>query len=476
MTAAVGSGPDWDGLQRDISGQVALPGSAGYERARPPFIAGFDDVQPRAVVRCAAAQDVAHALAFARRRGIRVAVRSGGHCFAGFSSTRGLVIDLTPIRSVVVAGGVARVGAGARLGELYGRLLEHGLTVPAGTCPSVGIGGLTLGGGHGILGRAYGLALDHLLEAEVVLADGRVIVCDEHHDGDLFWALRGAGAGNFGVVTSLAFRPRPAPRMANFHLAWPYRHAAAVIAAWQAWAPGGPGELAADMALTATGDLDAEPTVEVYGAVLGTRHNADRLLDRLTALAGADPLCRVCAELSYGDTVHFQAAPVAADNQATRPSDGETSGRRHRFTKSEFFDRPLPTQAIAALADNVARRRAPGEDRTVTFAAWGGAYNQQPPQATAFAHRSQLFLLEHEIFAGSGAPAAARRAAHQWATSSWASVHPWGSGRVYPNFPDPGLDSPGRAYYRGNYPRLRKIKARYDPDAVFGSTQLTMAP
>ena len=111
----------------------------------------------------------------------------------------------------------------------------------------MGIAGLTLGGGHGILGRAYGLTLDHLLGAQVVLADGQVADCDEHHHSDLFWALRGAGAGNFGVVASLTFRTRPAPaRMANFHLAWPHRQAAAVIAAWQQWAPGGPGELAAD--------------------------------------------------------------------------------------------------------------------------------------------------------------------------------------------------------------------------------------
>jgi FAD/FMN-containing dehydrogenase len=126
--------PDWEALQRDLSGLVALPGSAAYERARPPFIAGFDDLQPQAVVSCTAAEEVAQALTFARRHGLELAVRSGGHCFAGFSSTRGLVLDVAPLRSVAVAGGVVSVGAGARLGELYERLLAHGLTVPAGTC------------------------------------------------------------------------------------------------------------------------------------------------------------------------------------------------------------------------------------------------------------------------------------------------------------------------------------------------------
>jgi len=464
---------DWRGLQRGLSGQVALPGSAAYEGARPPFVAGFDELRPRAVVLCAAAEDVAQALAFARRRGLEVAVRSGGHCFAGFSCTRGLVIDVTPLRSMAADGGVAIVGTGARLGELYERLLEHGLTVPAGTCPSVGIGGLALGGGHGILGRAYGLTLDHLLKAQVVLADGVVADCDEHHHGDLFWALRGAGSGNFGVVTSLTFRPRPAPAsMANFHLAWPHRQAAAVIAAWQQWAPGGPLELSADLELAAGGDLAAAPTTAVYGAVLGSRQDADQLLDDLTALVGADPLSRVCTELSYRDTVRFQAAPGAANGQTTQ---APPSGRPHRFTKSEFFDRRLPGQAIAALAENLTRQRTPGQDRSVMFAPWGGAYNQRTPQATAFAQRGQLFLLEHEAITGARAPAAAKHAASRWVTQSWASVHSWGSGRVYPNFPDPGLADWGPAYYGDNYHRLRAIKAKYDPGAIFGSKQSLLA-
>jgi hypothetical protein len=467
-----GSGPDWDGLERGLSGQLALPGSEAYERARPPFVAGFDALQPQAVVRCAAPEDVAQALAFARRHGLPVAVRSGGHCRAGYSSTRGMVIDVTPMRTVTVAGKVASVGAGARLGELYERLMEHGLTIPAGTCPSVGISGLTLGGGHGILGRAYGLTLDHLLGAQVVLADGRVADCDNHHHGDLFWAVRGAGAGNFGVVTSLTFRTRPAPAsMANFHLAWPHHQATAVIAAWQQWAPNGPGELAADLVLTATGDLDAEPAVEVYGAVLGTRHAADGLLDDLIAMVGSDPLSRACAALSYRDTVRYQAAPGDADGQAASALHGQPSRQRHRFSKSEFFDQPLPGQAIAALAENLASGRVPGQERIVEFAPWGGTYNRPPPQATAFAHRSQHFLLEHEIFIGPPAPAAAQRTAHQWVTRSWATVHPWGSRRVYPNFPDPGLQDPGRAYYHDNYPRLLQIKASYDPGAAFGSLQ-----
>ena len=457
-------GPDWEGLQRGISGQVVVPGSDAYQRARPPFTAWYHDPQPQAVVRCAVPEDAAEAVAFARHHRLAIVTRSGGHSFAGYSSTTGVVIDLTPMSSVVVADGAAQVEAGTRLGELYQRLLAHGLTVPAGTCPSVGIGGLTLGGGHGILGRAYGLTLDHLLAAQLVLANGRLVACDQHHHPDLFWALRGAGAGNFGVVTSLTFQPRPLTRMTNFHLAWSYRHAAAVIAAWQRWAPHGPDELAADLALTATGEPTAEPSVEVYGAVLGTLGDAGQLLDGLMARVGADPQSQVCTELSSRDTVGYQAAPSATGLVAAPAQCGRQG---HRFTKSEFFDRPLPSQAIAALLDNLAKRRRPGQDRSLGFAPWGGAYNRRSPQATAFAHRSQLFLLEHLVVVDPGAAGQELRAAYQWVRRSWASVHRWGSGRVYPNFPDPELDDWGWAYYRENYARLRQVKATYDPNGVF---------
>jgi hypothetical protein len=143
------------------------------------------------------------------------------------------------------------------------------------------------------------------------------VACDQHHHPDLFWALRGAGAGNFGVVTSFSFQPRPAPRMTNFHLTWSYVHAVAVVAAWQRWAPHGPDELAADLALTATGELAAEPTVEVSGAVLGSERDTAQLLQQLVTRANADPLSYACRQLSYRDTTRFQAERSGA---TTRPA------------------------------------------------------------------------------------------------------------------------------------------------------------
>src|SRR5918996_5286366 len=196
------STPDWETLQGVIAGSVALPGSAAYDEGQKAFNARYHDVVPQAIVSCATPEDVSQAISFVGRHGLEHATRSGGHCFAGHSSTHGVLIDVTPLRSVSVSGGVATVGAGARLGDVYVTLESHGVALPAGTCPTVGIAGLVLGGGLGILGRTYGLTSDRLVGAEVVLADGRVVRCDEGSEPDLFWALRGAGGG-FGVVTSL---------------------------------------------------------------------------------------------------------------------------------------------------------------------------------------------------------------------------------------------------------------------------------
>jgi FAD/FMN-containing dehydrogenase len=203
--------PDWESLRGRIDGDVVRPGSLAYQASPRPFNARFRDVRPAAVVSCASSRDVSEASSFARRHGLELATRAGGHSFAAHSSTRGVLVDVTPMRSVTVAGGVARVGAGARLGEVYEALQGRDLTIPGGTCPPVGVAGLTLGGGLGILGRTYGVTSDHLIGAEIVLADGRLLECDDHHNEDLFWALRGAGAGNFGVVTTLVFRAVPAP-------------------------------------------------------------------------------------------------------------------------------------------------------------------------------------------------------------------------------------------------------------------------
>jgi FAD/FMN-containing dehydrogenase len=457
-------GTDWEALRRGIEGEVALPGSPAYQASTPPFNARFRDVRPAAIVSCASPQDAAEAIALARRQGLELATRAGGHSFAAHSSTRGVLVDVTPMRSVTVVGGVATVGAGARLGEVYQALSDHDLTIPGGTCPPVGVAGLTLGGGLGILGRMHGVTSDHLVGAEVALADGRIVQCDDGHEADLFWALRGAGAGNFGVVTTLVFRPVPAPSTTtNVQLSWPYARAAAVIGAWQRWAPTAPDELAASLKITAGDDPDRPPAVDVYAAFHGSRADAAKLAEDLVGRVGSDPTATALTPLTWPQTRRFWAE-LGDTGESSIPPPSEALSL---YAKSEFFDRPLPAEAVAALLDAFGEGRTSGEARELDFMPWAGAYNRRPPDATAFVHRDQLFQLKHAVVVDPDASPADQAAARRTAARSWASVHPWGSGRVFQNFADPDLEHWAQAYYGQNYQRLVRVKARYDPSNLF---------
>ena len=333
----------WDALQRGLAGEVILPGSPGYEDARKPALARFHDSEPAAVVRCAAAEDVAETIGFARRAELPFAARSGGHDFAGRSSTPGIVIDVSPLAEIAFAGDVATIGAGARLGDVYTALAAHGRTIAAGCGPEVGVAGLVLGGGLGILGRAHGTTSDQLLGAQVVLPDGRVVGCDEHHDEDLFWALRGAGHAGVGVATSFAFRTLPAPHATSFRLTWPHAAAAAVIDAWQHWAPDAPDELAASALLTPDG-------VHLFGAMAGAEQDAAALLEQFVGRAGADPAASQTTHLPYLET---QAAP------------GRVRARRRRRARPRVLQVGVLPRPAAGRGRHGARRplRRPGGRR-----------------------------------------------------------------------------------------------------------------
>jgi FAD binding domain/Berberine and berberine like len=459
--------PRWRALQDAIAGQVVQSGSPAYEKVPKPYNARFNEVRPQAIVLCATPQDVSETIGFLRQHGLESATRSGGHCVAGRSVSRGVVMDVTPMHSVSVSGGVATVGAGARLGDVYESLQQHGLAIPAGTCPLVGVAGLTLGGGLGILGRSYGVTSDHLIGAQIVLADGRLIECDATREPELFWALRGAGAGNFGVVTSLAFRTVPAPNVTNFHLVWPFPRAAAIIQAWQGWAPVAPDELAVSLKVTTAGAIDQPASVDVYGALLGTESDAVELLETLVVRAGSDPTSLSATHLPFPETRRFWAElPVGEDGDGSGPH-APSEQQPHLLAKSEFFKRPLPSEASTALMANFLQGRAPGESRELDFMPWGGAYNRVPPDATAFVHRDEVFQLKHAVVVHPEASNGDKEAAHRWLTRSWASVHPWGSGRVFQNFPDPELEDWAGAYYGRNYQRLVQVKTRYDPSSFF---------
>jgi hypothetical protein len=311
--------------------------------------------------------------------------------------------------------------------------------VPAGCGPTVGIAGLTLGGGLGLLGRLHGLTCDALLSAQVVLADGRVVDCDLDREPELFWALRGAGGGQFGVVTSLVFATVAEPRATRFELRWPEAAAVDAVTGWQRWASAAPDDVTANLCLV------AEPghplRVTVFGAALRDAEPATVLLESLAVRVGVRPEIRHQV-LTWRDLKRSFADP-------------ESYGAAPTVSRSEFFSRPMPASAVVPLIDELASGAAPGR-RELNFTAMGGAYNRVPADATAFVHRSERFLLDHVACEGD-----------RWLDRSWALAHAFASGRVYPNFPDPGLDDWATAYYGGNAERLRAVKRSYDPERLF---------
>src|SRR6185437_8626637 len=224
-----------------IRGQVIKRGAAGFAQAAHVYNSRFDGVLPSLVARPLDATDTRTAVQWAVAHGVPLRARSGGHSYAGFSTLNGgMVLDLRNLRGINVDlhARTATIGAGAQLIDVYSALAARGVTIPAGSCPSVGIAGHALGGGMGLAGRKFGLTTDNLLSARIVTADGKLITASAHQHPDLYWGLRGGGGGNFGVVTGFTFRVHAVPKtVAWFFVRWPASHAADAIAAWQGWAP-----------------------------------------------------------------------------------------------------------------------------------------------------------------------------------------------------------------------------------------------
>jgi FAD/FMN-containing dehydrogenase len=468
------AGPaDWTALGKDLAGTLIGPQDSRYQDAGRLYQPQFDGLRPAGVAYPANAQDVATCLAFARKYAVPVAVRCGGHSYAGWSSGSGLVLDVGGMSAVSSSGGSAAVGAGARLIDVYSALAAKGVTVPAGSCPSVGVAGLTLGGGIGVTCRAYGLTCDSLTSAEVVTADGRIRRVDPSTDADLFWALRGGGGGNFGVVTSFGFRTHPAADCAYGFLSWPWSSAAAVVAAWQSWAPSASDQLWANLHL----DTWPDGRLRLTSAVnyLGSQADLANLVDRLAVA----PATASLHSAPYLDAMKVMGGVTGWSQEAAHLPGSlpgqNPAGRLNRTSyaaRSDFYNRQIGTGGIAALVAAVERyaHSVPqGGSASVSFDSLAGAVNRVAPGDTAFVHRSSLFLAQYIAnypapYAGSG-PAVDQ--SKGWLQDVWSTMRPHASGEAYQNYLDPQLTDWATAYYGSNLARLRQVKQTYDPEGLF---------
>ncbi len=447
-------------LARVVNGAVIGRTSAAYASARVSFNQRFDGVRPLAVLRAASPADVRQAILWARKHDIRIRARSGGHSYAGYSTVKdGLVIDLADLDGIAVnqPARSAVVGAGARLIDVYARLANRGATIPAGSCPTVGVGGLALGGGVGFASRKLGTTADNVLSVQIVTADGRIRTCDPTTHADLYWACRGGGGGNFGVVTSFRFRIHPVTRASYFVITWPWSSIKDVVAAWQRFAPHAPDGLFSICRL-ATGAT--QPTVQAFGQFFGSEAKLRQLLAPLRDVSGGSlttgtsPYLELMERWAGCKTLGFEECHLAPEGSLTRT----------RFAaKSDYFDRRLPAAGISALRTWIEKRQGQGGGAAI-LDSYGGKINRVAPGATAFVHRRELFSIQY--YAGI-ANAAGDAAALAWLRGFRAAMQPYASGHAYQNYIDGDLVDWERAYYGTNYPRLRRVKSKYDPDNVF---------
>lgn len=478
------SGGDWNDLARSVRGQLLLPGNSQFDTARLPWNALYDNVMPQAILRVAGAEDIRRAIEFCRDTGVRPILRSGGHSFQGFSTGTGLIIDLSSLSRVVINSTRERVriGAGATLLDVYENLYKRArITIVGGTCPTVGISGLTQGGGVGPFTRQYGLTLDRLIGAQVVTADGQVRRVNAKNDSDLFWAIRGGGGGSFGVVASFDFLPVPADMpIVTIELEFPWKHAERVITAFQEWVPTVPRNAHPGMTIrTSERGTGAEPTVAVSLWHRGSRMRADAEIRELLKEIAVKPLSRTERQQAFFETEYDEYCEGLERQQcASEVSPPGVLPRVGLSTYSEISRRPWPRAAIGVLLQEIERWQrdmvlqpegvsAGLQAGKVIIESIDGAVHEVAPSATAFPHRDGLFVYQFQARTRKGAPAETVEAAQTWLDNLYDDLTPWRTGAEYSNYGNRRLNDWEQAYFGGNAARLRQVKTQVDPRNLF---------
>lgn len=441
-------------IRDTIRGSAVAPGDPGFDDARAVHN-GMIDRHPVAVIRCADASDAAAAVRLAHDAGMAVAIRGGGHSGPGFGTCDdGIVIDLADIAHVVVdeSDGLVRVGGGATWGSVDRATAPHGLAVPCGIISTTGVGGLSLGGGHGYLTRAFGLTIDNLVAAEVVLADGSLVTADRSQHPDLFWAIRGGG-GNFGVVTEFTFRAQPVGQVIGGPILWSWEDMPAMLRFYADRLPDLPDELYGFFA-----ELIVPPGPPFPEALQLTRACAIVWC----SLAGAEETARLLAPFREHRTPTLDLVGELTMPALNSMFDALYPKGIRSYWKGDFFDEL--TDEMIALHDQHGRD-VPTVQSTMHLYPVDGAAARVAPDDTAWAYRGARW--SQVIVAADMDPASDERL-RRWARDYWMALHPHSAGGAYVNFMwgDEGQERV-RGTYRDHLERLAAVKAQVDPDNVF---------
>jgi FAD binding domain/Berberine and berberine like len=476
-TAGPATASDWAALGAKLSGRLSLPSTPGYPLDMELYDPRYDAIKPAAVSFCANADDVARCITFARDHALAMTARSGGHSYGGYSTTSGMVIDVSLMDRTVYNGKTATVGAGARLIDVYSGLAAQGVSIPGGSCPTVGIAGLALGGGIGVVDRLHGLTCDSISSLQVVTADGQVVTADASTNPDLYWACRGGGGGNFGVVTAFEFAPFGVVDLALFGASWPWEAADQLLPAWLQWASSAPDQLWSNCVLEADPGA-ATPRVYVGGVYAGGQVDANAQLAKLVSAVG-QPSGQALGENSYADAMYIEAGCRGISQAACHLAGkypGGTLARSVSVAKSDVLNTPLGDAGVRAVLAGIEQRQSQGGPGGVALDAWGGAINRVASDATAFVHRKAMASAQYVADFGPYGSAADVSSTQAWMGSWYASLRPFVSGEAYQNYIDPSLANWQQAYYGANLARLREVKAKWDPDDVWHFAQSIPLP
>lgn len=460
--------PAWSTLQQRMSGQVLVQGATGYTAVAHGYNPRFDTVWPSAVARCVSTADVSAAVAFARSNALPFTIRSGGHALTGWSTGTGLVIDTTLISAMTVdpATATATVGAGARLIDVYQKVASAGLALPGGTCGSVGIAGLALGGGIGALTRPWGLTCDQLTGATIVFADASVKQVSASHWPGLFWALRGGGGGSFGVVTSLTFRLRPAPTFQVWSMPYTMSAAPAVVAGYQTFMATADSRLHGELSFRATPST-GKTSLTVTGTWIGSAAALTAQLDALVAAIGVRPNARTVSSQGYLAAM-LQEAECSSYASCHLPPQG-TIPRVPSAGASTMVYAPLSPAAVTTLVDRVrAGLAVPKATWTgCTVVALGGAVRSTTTADSAFGHRDARLMLHYLARWSPSTPTLDPTPFDGYVRGFRAAMAPFCGTGAYVNYLDSSIADHGAAYWPGTYARLRTVKATVDPGNLF---------
>ncbi len=444
-------------LRAQFRGELIEPGSASYDQARKVYNAMIDK-KPSLIAKCADVADVIAAVKFGRSTGLRVSIRSGGHNAGGLGiADDALTIDLSGIKYVHVDPSIntVRVGGGCTWADVDHATHAFGLAVPTGIVSTTGVGGLTLGGGLGHLTRRFGLTIDNLLAADVVLADGSFVTANAQEYSDLFWALRGGG-GNFGVVTSFLFKAHPVDTVFAGPMFWDLDEGADVMKFYSDFITTAPETVGGWFAFLTVPPVPLFPealhlkkVAAIVWCCTAPPEEANRLLDpvrqfRKPLLDGVGPM------------------PLPMLNSLFDPL---LPPGLQWYWKADF----VKELSDAAIAEHVKWARAmPTPLSTMHLYPVNGAAHRVGPNETAWSYRDAVWS---QVIVGIDSDPASRQKITDWARSYYDALHPYSAGGAYVNFMMEEGEDRVRASYRENYDRLAQVKARYDPDNFFRVNQ-----